>query len=74
MKKIKLSGKLSLNKETIAKLNDEQMGSVKGGDFTSIVSCINGGSKCCPAPSGISDQACSCISCTGDLCNTCAVC
>jgi natural product precursor len=35
MKKIKLNGKLSLNKETIAKLNDEQMNNVKGG-FLSI--------------------------------------
>lgn len=32
MKKIQLKGKLSLNKETIAKLNDEQMGMIKGGD------------------------------------------
>jgi natural product precursor len=31
MKKIKLHGKLSLNKETIARLNDEQMNNVKGG-------------------------------------------
>jgi natural product precursor len=31
MKKIKLNGKLSLNKETIAKLNDKQMNDVKGG-------------------------------------------
>ncbi len=31
MKKIKLNGKLSLNKETIAKLNDNQMSDVKGG-------------------------------------------
>lgn len=47
MKKIKLDGKLKLNKETIAKLNDEQMDSVKGG-FLSIFSCKNGGSRCCP--------------------------
>ena len=31
MKKVKFTGKLSLNKETIAKLNDEQMNAVKGG-------------------------------------------
>jgi len=36
MKKIKLNGKLSLNKETIAKLNDDQMNSVKGGGILSI--------------------------------------
>jgi len=31
MKKVKFNGKLSLNKETIAKLNDSQMKSVNGG-------------------------------------------
>ncbi len=31
MKKVNLNGKLSLNKETIAKLNNEQMNVVKGG-------------------------------------------
>ena len=31
MKKVKFEGKLSLNKETIAKLNDEQMNVIKGG-------------------------------------------
>lgn len=31
MKKIKLNGKLNLNKETISKLNDPQMRDVKGG-------------------------------------------
>lgn len=36
MKKIKLDGRLSLNKETIATLNDEQMYGVKGGGFLSI--------------------------------------
>ena len=32
MKKVKFTGKLSLNKETIARLNDEQMNVIKGGD------------------------------------------
>jgi len=32
MKKIKFEGKLSLNKETIAKLNDDGMNSIKGGE------------------------------------------
>jgi natural product precursor len=36
MKKIKLNGKLSLNKETIARLNDDQMNDVKGGAITRI--------------------------------------
>ena len=61
MKKIKLDGKLKLNKETIAKLNDEQMDSVKGG-FLSIFSCKNGGSRCCegggPAPDPCADTLC----------------
>lgn len=71
MKKIKLKGKLSLNKETIAKLNDEQMGNVIGGDvFTSIFACKK--SKDCTTL--FTDQAVSCISCTGDLCNTCNGC
>ena len=34
MKKIKLNGKLNLNKETISKLNDPQMRDVKGGADT----------------------------------------
>ena len=33
MKKVTLTSKLSLNKETIAKLNDAQMSFVKGGEL-----------------------------------------
>ena len=33
MKKVKFEGKLNLNKETIANLNNEQMNSVKGGQI-----------------------------------------
>lgn len=44
MKKIKFDRKLSLNKETIARLNDGQMGNVKGGvDLTAscaITACV----------------------------------
>ncbi|MFN7913091.1 MAG: class I lanthipeptide [Bacteroidota bacterium] len=32
MKKVKFNGKLSLNKETITNLNEEQMNNIKGGD------------------------------------------
>ena len=39
MKKIKLNGKLSLNKETILQLNKEQMNKINGGLF-SIVQCM----------------------------------
>lgn len=34
MKKVNLTGKLSLNKETIANLNNDQMQSIKGGVCT----------------------------------------
>lgn len=39
MKKIKLDGKLSLNKETIAKLNDNQMNNIQGGQGSSLTVC-----------------------------------
>ena len=44
MKKIKFEGKLNLNKETVAKLNDKQMDSIKGGKFGSSA---NGGICVC---------------------------
>jgi natural product precursor len=34
MKKVKFEGKLSLNKQTVAKLNQNQMTRVKGGGFS----------------------------------------
>ena len=49
MKKIKLDGRLSLNKETIATLNEDQMNAVKGGapGFMSIgVNCTQATQKC----------------------------
>ena len=40
MKKIKLNKKLQLNKETIAKLNNDQMNGVKGGaSETCVTNC-----------------------------------
>ena len=67
MKKIKFTGKLSLNKETIAKLNGEQMGSINGGrrvaspsDYT----CTYFGPVTCPsinvicAPTTVTVSAC----------------
>ena len=48
MKKIQLKGKLSLNKETIAKLNDEQMGSVKGGASDRLCTNIPCATAGCP--------------------------
>ena len=38
MKKVKLNGRLSLNKETIAKLNDNQMNDVRGGKGGGVLS------------------------------------
>jgi hypothetical protein len=74
MKKIKLNGKLNLNKETVSKLNDEQMRQVNGG-FTSFVCslafCGGGGSKNCPTRnncpplSAVCDPSASCA-CTED--------
>jgi hypothetical protein len=47
MKKLKITKKLSLNKETLATLDKSQMMNVKGG-FTSIISChTNGGHDGC---------------------------
>lgn len=53
MKKVKLNNKLQLNKETIAKLNNEEMNHLAGGQVGTILSlcksCI--GSHCgCPPP------------------------
>lgn len=46
MKKIKLNGKLSLNKETVAKLNDAQMQGVNGGAWFTLYHCNR--TKNCP--------------------------
>ena len=45
MKKVNLNGKLSFNKETIAKLNNEQMNVVKGG--LTLPHCANTGVSIC---------------------------
>jgi natural product precursor len=62
MKKVKLTGKLSLNKQSISKLNDDQMTSLQGGV------CTNGGSGCSGA-----GRPCASIRCvvTGGTCNYC---
>lgn len=59
MKKIKFEGKLSLNKETISKLSDEQMNAVNGGSTSAYTCC---------APGSWNHSSCS-----GDVCgsNTC---
>ncbi|MFN8805097.1 MAG: class I lanthipeptide [Bacteroidota bacterium] len=55
MKKLKISKKLSLNKETLSSLDKSEMMNVKGG-FISIISCrtrqnndgCSGCQTCCP--------------------------
>ncbi len=50
MKKVKFTGKLSLNKETVTKLNDAQMNNVKGGELWSFGACTRqctGTQVCC---------------------------
>lgn len=50
MKKIKIDGKLNLNKQTVSKLNDRQMKQVKGGAQSAIVcytdNLLSLGDKC----------------------------
>ena len=71
MKKIKFEGKLSLNKETIAKLNSDEMNDLKGGLFHTHLWCRE---KPIPNPTPVTSPLVSCISCTGDLCSTCNGC
>lgn len=52
MKKVTLTGKLSLNKETVTKLNDAQMGVVKGGEQRALSWFRHcGGLTCSPCKS-----------------------
>jgi hypothetical protein len=46
MKKAKLTSKLSLNKETVTKLNDAQMTGVKGGWLTIGSAVWSAGCRC----------------------------
>jgi natural product precursor len=61
MKKIEIKGKLSLNKSTIANLNNDQMNAVKGGQGTNLDACPTRGTCMCPIISRDS-----CASCPGD--------
>lgn len=70
MKKIKFNGVLSLNKETIVKLNDLQMKQIKGGDpeeqqiFHSRLFCAQSNQetrqKCCTLAGTTSNMGGSC--------------
>jgi hypothetical protein len=53
MKKQKFTGKLSLNKETISKLQDTQMSSVQGGGSNNST---NNGFTCCWCTGGGGNQ------------------
>ena len=77
MKKIKFTGKLSLNKETIARLDDQQMNAVNGGYYkTDEQACKN--TTACPVsvlcpPATITCPALTdyqCIGTLGDNCHT----
>jgi hypothetical protein len=46
MKKLNLKGKLSFNKETIVKLNNEQMAQVVGGQTNGTLATCCGGPTC----------------------------
>jgi len=68
MKKIKLNSKLSLNKETVAKLNDTQMNAINGGGATGGGGGENPGARptvflCTSTSSGCSAKSCSTILC-----------
>lgn len=77
MKKIKFTGKLSLNKETIARLDDQQMNAVNGGYYkTDELACRN--TTGCPAvttkcvPVSIGCPAFTDYQCVGTLGDGCA--
>jgi natural product precursor len=54
MKKVKLTGKLNLNKETVAYLNTQQMNQVAGGKTaTCIGSCTCSGTNLTNSPTRI---------------------
>lgn len=52
MKKIKFEGKLSLNKETVTKLNQDHMASIRGGEEGTILTTLN---NCLPKPGDKTD-------------------
>lgn len=77
MKKVKLTGKLSLNKETIVKLNDQQMARAIGGQEENILSiyyCKSKRQACDPGPDIPDSWQAYCISQSGPMCNTCNSC
>ena len=66
MKKVKLNSKLSLNKETIANLNNDDLNNIKGGADNSQKSDCCGYTKteiCCAISWQNSKCGYSCVSC-----------
>lgn len=74
MKKRKLGGKLSLNKETISKLNGGELEQVKGGDFTSFIgsNCNGCETETDPGPVSSPDNLETCEGATCDFLDGCA--
>lgn len=68
MKKQKFTGKLSLNKETISKLQDGQMGYVLGGTG-SMTTQTCGGCPLPPDPPQLPPISETCVSCQATMCN-----
>ncbi|MBS1651079.1 MAG: class I lanthipeptide [Bacteroidetes bacterium] len=68
MKKVKFEGKLSLNKETITKLNNEQMANVNGGgtksfeqtcgNMSNLGPCYTLGTFCLPETESCNVNSC----------------
>ena len=52
MKKIKFEGKLSLNKETVTKLNQDHMSAIQGGVEGTILTTLR---NCLPRPTDKTD-------------------
>ena len=60
-KVIKVDKALSLDKETIAKLNEEQLGDLEGGQAAGTTITCNGGA----APANLFPDSCGACSCNG---------
>ncbi len=70
MKKIKLTGKLTLNKETISRLNNQQMGAIHGGSAGDDA-CYATEAAGCASNDGVSDCASGNPDCNGGTSNPC---
>jgi hypothetical protein len=66
MKKIKFEGKLSLNKETVSKLNEGQMNQINGGGTAWLWTLINCATKQVGCPNSL--QTCPSAGVTCDSC------